>query len=390
MCAPAIDKSYVINHKSTAFTLVELLVVITVIGILIALLLPAVQAAREAARRLQCANNMKQIGLALHNYHSINNTLPAASDCCVEAAYNTPWHPTTYAQMGTWMSAILPQMEKQSVFDMIDWTLGGTAISSSSTVPLAVVSGTNNVTKATTGNYGAIHSIVSAYICPSDSASSNPWKGTDPITGATYPLPASGQPTEMAQGGLATWYVASAGPTDDGWCVLCQPNTASPPPNYCCQPVKGGASFGTIGRFSGMFGRTHKGVSFSEVADGLSNTLMIGETLPGNCTFHAAYSSNNALAITSIPVNAPFQQPPDGPYRWPPGSGNNTPNNEYWYYNCGFQSSHSGGANFVMGDGSVHFISQNIDYEVYNGLGTRSGGEVTTSYASKGLPIAVP
>jgi prepilin-type N-terminal cleavage/methylation domain-containing protein len=94
------------------FTLVELLVVITIIGILIALLLPAVQAAREAARRMQCTNNMKQVGLALHNYHSALQCFPPA----------VLWGNRTKAQHHTWLTLILPYMEQQSLWGTVDFT----------------------------------------------------------------------------------------------------------------------------------------------------------------------------------------------------------------------------------------------------------------------------
>ena len=101
------------NPQSTAFTLVELLVVITIIGILIALLLPAVQAAREAARRMQCANNLKQIALALHGYHEVHGSLPyAAGSCC----YGNP-----EAAGGIWTTMILPQLEQQGLYNQIDF-----------------------------------------------------------------------------------------------------------------------------------------------------------------------------------------------------------------------------------------------------------------------------
>ena len=100
-------KSDIINHKSTAFTLVELLVVITIIGILIALLLPAVQAAREAARRMQCSNNLKQMSLAMHNFHDAKRSLPLAMIGANQAGFT--------CCEGTWMVEIMPYIEKDSL-----------------------------------------------------------------------------------------------------------------------------------------------------------------------------------------------------------------------------------------------------------------------------------
>jgi prepilin-type N-terminal cleavage/methylation domain-containing protein len=124
--------------KSAAFTLVELLVVITIIGILIALLLPAVQAAREAARRMQCSNNLKQIGLALHNYHSVKKCFP----------HGTFGEHATWGFF-SWSTFILPYMEQQGVYDRFDFnTTGGYY--------------------AAGNNRKAGQTLIAAYMCPSD------------------------------------------------------------------------------------------------------------------------------------------------------------------------------------------------------------------------------
>ncbi len=102
-----------IRNQKSAFTLVELLVVITIIGILIALLLPAVQAAREAARRLQCANNLKQMGLALHNYHQALGSFPAGA----------AWLDASSCKGVGWHVSLLPYLEQQSFFDQLDPTV---------------------------------------------------------------------------------------------------------------------------------------------------------------------------------------------------------------------------------------------------------------------------
>ena len=130
-------------RRSSGFSLVELLVVITIIGILIALLLPAVQAAREAARRASCANNLKQIGLALHNYHAANNTLPFGAPF-----KNNSTNPVT----GTWAAFILPFLEQQNVYEMFNFKYG---MSDSRNAPAAAV-------------------VVPVFACPSDPQSSKP------------------------------------------------------------------------------------------------------------------------------------------------------------------------------------------------------------------------
>jgi prepilin-type processing-associated H-X9-DG protein len=162
----------------------------------------------------------------------------------------------------------------------------------------------------------------------------------------------------------ALWYPASMGPTHMDACPFCSNGTPSNT-NFCCQ----GWNFGTqagggypAGSSVGMFGRTDiVTIRMASVTDGLSNTFMVGETLPAHCTFMGLYSQNFPLSGTSIPINL-MESAVDS----------------NWFRTCGFKSLHTGGANFALGDGSVKFVSRSIDYRVYNGFGTRAGGEVVT------------
>ena len=173
------------------FTLVELLVVITIIGILIALLLPAVQAAREAARRMQCSNNLKQIGLALHNYHTAAGSLPFG------ASY--PYLPGNAAGY-TWSVAILPYLELQNVYDQLDLTL-----------PMYWP---NVSTKKHTINGEIAKTVLSVFACPTD-----PWaaKPILPKRGWSKNDNHYNNPTD----GMGLWYTGSIGPTDPDGCPLC-------------------------------------------------------------------------------------------------------------------------------------------------------------------------
>ncbi|WP_406695224.1 DUF1559 domain-containing protein [Singulisphaera sp. Ch08] len=302
------------------FTLIELLVVIAIIAVLIALLLPAVQAAREAARRLQCTNNMKQIGLGLHNYHQINNALPYGTGvCCTPAG-------------GNWSTFILPTMEQNAIYNGLNQNLGYNTID----------------------NTSIVRTVIATFICPSDPDASKPISTRFAAHNAS---PA-----------LMLWYPASMGPTHMDNCDFCANKTPGST-NYCCQGfnfgTNGNASLGiSAGTFAGMFGRTSRVIGFHEVMDGLSTTFMVGETLPGDCTFMGVYSQNFPLTGTIIPLNT-FEKAVDA----------------NWWRTCGFKSRHPGGGNMLMGDGSVRYIKQSISYYVWNVLGTRAGGEIVSADA---------
>ena len=298
-------------REASGFTLIELLVVIAIIGVLIALLLPAVQSARETARQIQCTNNLKQIALALHNYHEARGELPFASGY-------------TVSQTGTWAAFILPQLERQDVYDRFDF----------------------NKNMKDPANRVAVTSVVSAYICPSDPVGSNP----------VLPYRCTFNPNPS----MALWYPVCMGPTHPDQCFYCP----EPNPSYCCQ----GGNYGTRppNSTAGMFGRYPRGFRFADVTDGLSATIMAGETLPGHCIHNVAFGGNFPMAGTTIPINIML------------GEGKTQHGPPKHWHTCGYKSLHPGGAMFAMGDGSVRFFSEYIDYRLYNELGTRAGDEVVT------------
>jgi prepilin-type N-terminal cleavage/methylation domain-containing protein len=326
--------------KTDGFTLVELLVVIAIIGILVALLLPAVQAAREAARRAKCVNNIRQIGIAVQNYHDTRKYYPqyhaaipptgmTASDYAANAGYK--WAGPM------WSISIMPYMEEQALYDSFDKT----------------------VTMTNLVNLKWIQTVVAGYVCPSNETAGNPiFTDRTDATGANPKV------------GLGLYYAVSMGPTQPDTCTFCPTPPGNTPPvppapqsnNYCCQ----GAGYGTNGpdNSTGFLGRSNGIRSFKRITDGLSKTFMAGETMPEQCVYQAAFAPNFSLAGTHIPLNT-FQK------CFQAGCHST---------GCGFKSAHPGGAYFVMVDASAQFIQETIDYEVYNSLGTRAGGE------SFGLP----
>ncbi len=304
------------------FTLVELLVVITIIGILMSLLLPAVQQIRAAARRIQCANHLKQIGLALHNYHTNLQTLPYGAN-----------FPTSTG--GTWPAMILPQMEQQAVYDRFNF----------------------NVRMGDASNEVSVRTIIPTYICPADAS------GEDALQGGRVQS-GSHNPGES----LGLWYPGCMGPTRDGTSpsVAC---TFCPEPwendSYCCAMT---ADYGCCGNNKapgvGLFDRAAHAVRFASIRDGLSNTIMLGEAIPSQCSFQGAYHHNFPLGGTQIPINT--------------REDNIGSESSRWWIACGYKSQHPGGANFCLADASVHFFPESIDYRLYNELGTRARGEVVS------------
>ena len=319
--------------RRRGFTLVELLVVIAIIGILVAMLLPAVQAAREAGRRTQCGNNLRQVGLALHAYHDAYDSLPYGS------VYN--YDDLSWTACPNWSTAILPQLGQQAVYDSFDFT--------------RPIDDPANAKQCLT--------VLSVYICPSDPQSSQPvlpGRGDSP---SPAPGLSGGVVNPSASAGL--WYPGCMGPTAPNVCFFC-PNPTASASNYCCQ----GYSFGSTQNNSvGMFGRYPRAFSFADVTDGLSNTIMAAETLPGDSVWNGVYCTNFPVASTEIPLNTFFN---DGGLH-----GTWSTNGGYmWAKSSGYKSMHPGGANFLLGDGSVHFYVAAIDYQLYNQLGTRTGGEI--------------
>lgn len=315
------------------FTLVELLVVIAIIGVLVSLLLPAVQAAREAARRNSCINNMKQVALAIHNYESSYGTLPLGSTYAGDTGMHT-----------TWSALILPSMELQNVYDRFDWT-------------------TSMANRRSDNEAIAAEISIPVYTCPSDERAGEPILQDG--RGESRLVSGGGQNNPSRAQGL--WYTGSIGPTSPDGCSFCP----EPRPSYCCR----GCSFGTglavgpretcsgdVGDSSvGMFTRLPVAYEFAEITDGLSQTIMIGETLPYHCIWNCVFCVNFPLSSTTVPINHMESDSGSRDLTWPRV--------------CGFKSMHPGGANFAMGDASVHFLQETLDYKIYNELGTRAGGE---------------
>jgi prepilin-type N-terminal cleavage/methylation domain-containing protein/prepilin-type processing-associated H-X9-DG protein len=308
------------------FTLVELLVVIAIIGVLVALLLPAVQAAREAARRSQCSNNLKQIGLALHNYHDSALLFPMGNFVRISGSGVPPLRGDGW----TWHSRILPFAEQGPLYDRISNVIG------------TDVGGTTSAPQLLAGR----DTRLGIFQCPS------------------HPNPGSNNPSK--NGYQLSTYNGVCGDT-----------------TFNDDQLDAATDIGYRG--NGMFFMNSR-VGFAEVIDGTSNTFHVAEVqddlkgspnsnrMPGSdreYNFADGSDNNPPTDISEYLVGMETDDPINANTRDSNGHFNN--DGEY------AGSYHPGGAQFLLGDGSVRFVSQTINMTIYRALSTRDGREAVTT-----------
>jgi prepilin-type N-terminal cleavage/methylation domain-containing protein/prepilin-type processing-associated H-X9-DG protein len=328
--------------KRTGFTLIELLVVIAIIGVLVGMLLPAVQQARETAARMKCSNNLKQIGLALHSYHDTNKSFPAGY---IDGNTNPASTPDNDVGPGWgWASFLLPFLEQGNVYKQINFS-----------APVGV------------GSNAAVSQLpLVIFQCPSD-----------PFQQAFTVWPTN---VVVAHGN----YVAC-----NGWEECFNGAGGNPQPGPGNDGLAG--TYGAAGR--GAFYR-NSSTRIADVTDGLTNTIFVGE----RCANHSPSTWTGAVAGGRCPAWM-ATQPWTPPYSSPPGpafdnadygealvlahcNATHLPSADNPFYDPDtYWSLHLGsGANFLFGDGSVHFLNQGIDANTYQWLGTIAGGEVSDNW----------
>jgi prepilin-type N-terminal cleavage/methylation domain-containing protein/prepilin-type processing-associated H-X9-DG protein len=305
------------------FTLVELLVVIAIIGVLVALLLPAVQSAREAARRMQCGNNLRQIGVAVHNYIDTNSNFPY--NYLPTSNPNPNWNDNSNFQHWSWMSRILPFIEQQNLYQNLNV-------------------GVNTLRQS----QQYVSTQIKTFLCPSDDYS----KKGPRLDGHNLGTPALSVPLPLGQ----TNYRGVSGQNwqwgDARW-----------------NPIKSATDPSLDGLLAGdgIFYRIDylKPRRLAMITDGTSNTFMVGEDLPQLNTHCSWPYSNHTQGTCGIWPNAKQANGnPFPPTDWP---------NVY-----SFHSRHPGGLQFAFADGSVTFIPENIDKTIYRAMATIEGGETVS------------
>jgi prepilin-type N-terminal cleavage/methylation domain-containing protein len=322
-----------------AFTLVELLVVIAIIGILVALLLPAVQAAREAARRTQCQNHFKQVGVALQAYHAALRSFPPAviHSSVTEGGcggYGTGNRNSDWGA-GSWSVLILPYLEQSATYAQFDFTV-------------VYYAAPNNDTTKHTDEAGG-HKIVT-YICPSDP------QIADLVAGTSF-INRPGRDPEEDMGRSNMCAVADS----LNWtCDFFWPRTDRSDRSTGATPK----ADGTYRADGVLYGYSHTRIA--EITDGTSNTLMVGEVTGAAGLEGGKHQGHNWVVWCLLDVAQGF----NGPASVPGGDGT------WSYRETTFSSFHPGNCFFLMCDGSVQFLSENIDLAAIHAMGSRNGAEV--------------
>jgi prepilin-type N-terminal cleavage/methylation domain-containing protein/prepilin-type processing-associated H-X9-DG protein len=340
------------------FTLVELLVVIAIIGVLVALLLPAVQAAREAARRMSCSNNLKNIGLAVLNFENTKKHLPVsisrwAEDVDIKGTWIGPNNGKMAGSNGGpgyngkgWIVDILPQLEQPQMHDQIVANYNGDFLIYNANLGSGVAN-------------AKIKDIIATQLpvltCPSDASAI---VSEDQYHWAT---------TSVKRATATTSYkgcIGDSAVTDGSHRGDANATSFTGFPGFGSTPDCHNTTQcnGLIWR-----GNYFDPVKLSNITDGQSNTILAGESVVEQDYHSAAYFADGSWSSCGIPLNF-FR------IGWTPEDIKLID----WFDMRGFKSVHPGGAQFVMADGSVHYVSEGVDGRVYRGLGTRDGGEVVS------------
>lgn len=312
-------------------SLIEVLVAVSIIGVLISLLLPAVQNARETARRTACLNNFRQVGIGMHNYHDAHQTFPPGAmywnESCGQSGLNLGFG---------WSVMLLPYVEQNILYDTIDFDLRA-------------------VGTTTLENFAVGANVISVYTCPSD-----------PQQGAWVDC-CSGKKNGDLPG--EDWRASSMAGVADSQDRSC--NDGRFP-----APDRDGVLF-QISR-----------IRAADVTDGTSQTLFVGEITGGRSInpsegegYAQTFWMTDNLQDTALGINGPGTVPGLRDQVLDPfdGDGIGDRFSEY-FWEAGFSSFHPGGCHFLKADGSAQFLSENISAEILRNLTTRSGGDLVSDF----------
>ena len=336
-----------VSKQRRGFTLVELLVVIAIIGILVALLLPAVAAAREAARKMSCQNNLKQLGLACRTYHNTYGRFPP-NGMYFWTRQSKNAHTWYNSSRGSQFVKLLPFMEQDPIYNQLNQSIA--------------LPGQPYLFEQQRDASGKWYraNILPSLICAS--ANIDPYlTGTNPGTDPAMSCysPSLGCQAMNARNNMCVDYPGNIFGTGG--------------------PGHGNDARGFV--ISGIFGRGAYAAKFRDITDGESQVILMGEQMPGDGDHSRSgwfYFNANWTATTG-PINYPIVGVGDTGFNWGNASAPLNPHScthySNWQTSEAFKSNHKGGAQFVFCDGSVQFLSENMDYITYQRLGDRRDGQ---------------